>query len=152
MSVTVPVVDVPPITDVGLNVTLLGVGAVTVSVPLVALPPIAAPIVTGVLVETAVVPIVNFATVAPAATVTVAGTVATLLLDERLTTVPPAGAADARITAAAPLTPPATEDGSTLRVKFALALSVNVADDVAPLRTAVNLPVSSVCVEAAVTV
>lgn len=152
MRVTVPVEDVPPVTDVGFRTTPVGVGAFTVSVPFVELPPMVAVIVALVLVDTAEVGIANFTTVVPAATVTVAGTVATLLLDVRFTTVPPAGAADASVTAPSPLCPPKTEDGSTLRVKVAAALSVNVALVVVPLRVAEILPVVLVVSVAAVTV
>lgn len=138
---TVPVVGDPPVTDVGLNVTAVGSGAWTLRFAVVELPPMVAVIVSLVFVETAEVVITNCFTVWPAATVTEVGTVADGSLELRLTTVPPAGAADARVTAPSEFTPPATAAGLTERVKFADALSVNVAVDVAPLRTAVRLPV-----------
>jgi hypothetical protein len=48
--------------------------------------------------ETADVPTVNVAVVAPAATVTEVGTVAPALFDERLTTAPPAAAGPLKVT------------------------------------------------------
>jgi len=94
LSVTVfKVVDVPPKTNAGDNVTTDGLGACTVKVPVEATPPYVAEIVTAVLAATAVVVIVNAGeTDAPAATVTEAGTVAAGLLLVSVTTAPPAGA------------------------------------------------------------
>src|SRR5262245_12415355 len=64
---------------------------------------------------TAFVVIANVAVVAPAATVTDAGTVATLvLLLVSVTTAPPAGAAVVRVTVPVLSAPPVTVDGFTV--------------------------------------
>ena len=62
-----------------------------------------------VVAETAEVETVNVAVVAPAATVTVAGTVAEVLEDERETTTPPVGAASAIVSVPVVGTPPTSE-------------------------------------------
>lgn len=95
--VTEPVttVDELPCTVVGLRVKELRIGALTVKVPVLVVPGIDALIVDGVFALTGVVVIVKGAITWPAATVTDAGMVAAGLLDESVTTVPPAGAGDA---------------------------------------------------------
>jgi hypothetical protein len=94
VNVTVPCADVPPVTLVGLTETADseagGGGGVTVSVAVFVAPPYPPVIVTGVDALTAVVVTLNVALVAPAATVTLAGTVATaMLLLDNVTTAPP---------------------------------------------------------------
>jgi len=64
---------------------------------------------------TATVVIVKVAVVAPASTVTAAGTVAAALLDVRLTESPPVGAALDRVTVAVELVPPTSEVGLSAR-------------------------------------
>jgi hypothetical protein len=86
-------------TEVGLRASELKAGGVTVNVAVLELVPRVAVIVTEVDVETADVDMVNVAVVLPAATVTEEGTVAVLvLLLDRVTTVPPVGAATDRVT------------------------------------------------------
>lgn len=72
--------------------------------------------VTGVLVETPVVVIVKVAVVEPAATRTVAGSVADVLFDERLTESPPVGALPLRVTVPVEEVPPTTEVGETVKL------------------------------------
>lgn len=93
LIVTVPVVDAPPTSDVELRLSAVKVGALIAKEPDEVEPLSVAAIVEVVLALTATVVIVKDATVWPAGTVTVAGTVAAAVFEEdRLTTVPPVGA------------------------------------------------------------
>jgi len=95
---------VPPVTLVGFsanadNVTGGGVAGFTVSVAVLVVPPNAALIVTATEALTALVLTVKLAVVAPAATVTLDGTrAAVVLLLESATTAPPDGAAPLNVT------------------------------------------------------
>ncbi len=105
INVTVPVDEDPPTNDVGFRVTVPMNGGMIVKIAL-DVPP--AVIVTVWLAATGVVATLNVAVVAPAATVTLAGTVADALLDAIETTVPPAGAAVPRVTVPTGELPPTT--------------------------------------------
>jgi hypothetical protein len=70
-------------------------------------------IVTGVFADTTLVFTVKVALVAPAATVTLAGTAAAVELLESVTTEPPAGAAALRVTVPVAVLPPTTLVGFT---------------------------------------
>ena len=84
--------------------------------------------VTAVDDETAFVVIVNVAVFDPAATVTVAGKVATdVLLDVRFTTVPPVPALPLSVTVPVELFPPTTEVGETETDASVAGLMVKVA-------------------------
>jgi hypothetical protein len=83
--VTVPVEGVPPTTDVGLNANPVNVAAVIPSGAVADVPSAEAVIVAVAFDVTALVVTVNVAELEPAGIVTVAGTVALALLDERLT-------------------------------------------------------------------
>jgi len=120
LRVTVPVAVLPPQTEVGLIVSdcsvTLGEG-LTVRVAVREMPPAEAVIVTLVALETARVETVKVALVVPAGTVTVLGTVATLvLLLLRFTTNPPDGAGAVRVTVPVLLLPPTTLVGFRLRL------------------------------------
>jgi len=116
VNVTVPCANVPPATLAGLTETAVseagGGGGITVSVPAFVAPPYAPVIVTDVDAPTAAVVTLNVALVAPAATVTLAGTVATaLLLLDSVTTAPPAGAAVVNVADPCAAVPPTTVVG-----------------------------------------
>jgi hypothetical protein len=115
LKVTVPVEELPPVTLVGLSVSVQGVTAVgfTVKEADFVVPLLEAVIVTAAHDVTDWVATVNVALVAPAATVTLAGTVATaVLLLVSVTTVPPVGAAPVKVTV------PVEEAGPTTLVGF----------------------------------
>ena len=129
---TVPVDEVPAVTDVGLTETpepaAASVAALTVRFAVLVVPYVA-PIVTVVLPATGVVVTLNVALVAPAATVTLAGTcAAAVLLLDRATTAPPVGAGPLNVTVPVDEVPPSTDVGfkltelatSAVTVKFAL--------------------------------
>lgn len=94
-----------------------------------------AEIVTGVETPTANVVAVNVALVAPAATVTVAGTVAAaVLLLESVTTAPPDGAPLDNVTVPCELEPPVTLVGFILTLcRLAGGVAVSVAVRLVPL-------------------
>ena len=90
-------------------------------------------IVAATKVETAKVFTVNVAVVAPAVIVTVVGTDALELFDDRLIVVPPAPAGPFSVTAPVEVVPPRTEDGASTRLVNAAGVIVNVPlTDVAP--------------------
>ena len=92
-----------------------------------ATPPALAEIVTDLLLGTVTVVIVKEAVVVPAATVTLAGTLARLvLLLDNVTTVPAAGAGPVRITVPVEEAGPLTVLGLSVRVLIAGAATVKV--------------------------
>jgi hypothetical protein len=150
--VAVPVELLPPITDVGVLVIEDKVAGMTVSVALTVLPRVA--LIEEVDCEaTPRVVTVNVAEVAPAATVTDPGTVATaVLLLCRVTTDPPVGAALLKRTVPVELLPPTTlvglKDTELIpAVGFTVKLAVTEVPDAAPIVTVV-----AVVTEAVVTV
>src|SRR5467141_2360713 len=113
LSVTVPVGDcTPPVTLVGFSVSEERVGRAcgsTVSEAVLVTPAYDAEMVTGVDAVTALVLTVNVPLLAPAAIVTLAGTVAVdVLLLERETVAPPAGAGPLSVTVPVEGDPPVT--------------------------------------------
>jgi hypothetical protein len=84
------------------------------------------------LAATAVVVAVKVAVVAPASTVTVAGTwAAAVLLELKLTTAPPVGAGLSKVTVPVDDTPPSTVVGFTLTLLNAATGAVTVSKTVA---------------------
>ena len=150
LSVTVPVDDVPPTTDVGDNVSVPGTGGVIVSVAVTGVPPAVAVIVALVDVATAVVAIVKVADVDPAVTVTLEGGTALVLLDVRATTNPPVGAGPLIVKVPVEDVPPTTDVGATVRVFGTGGTTVNVA--VTDVLLAVAVIVAAVDVATAVVV
>ena len=122
----------PPVTDVGFKATVLSTGAVIPSDADWFTPPSVAVIVLAVFAATVVVVTVNVAVVEPAATVTLAGTVADALLDASDTTRPPAGAAVDKVTVPVLDAPPATDVGFNVTELSDAAVIVNVEDWDAP--------------------
>ena len=118
LRVTVPVELFPPLTLVGLRVSDESVteddDGLIVSVACCELLPSVAVIVAVVIEETDVVVTVKLALVDPLATVTLLGTLALELLLLKLTTVPPEGAAELRVTVPVELLPPVTLVGFKL--------------------------------------
>jgi hypothetical protein len=113
VRVTVPCEEAPPVTLVGFSDTAESAagaaGGVTVSVALRVAPPYAPLMVADDDAVTDAVLTVNVTLVVPAATVTLAGAVATLvLLLDSVTTAPPAGAALVSIAVPCEVLPPTT--------------------------------------------
>lgn len=110
-SVAVPVLGVPPTTDVGLSDKVRAGAAVIVNDAVLLDDPRVAVIVEVVVALTAVVLTVNVAVVAPAGTVTGELTVALVLLDWTVTWNPPVGAAPLSVIVPVDEFPPTTEVG-----------------------------------------
>jgi len=132
LNLTVAVEEVPPTTDVGLSVIVLRTAAVTVKLAVCVAPKVAE-IVSGVFVATEVVVTVKVAEVALAATVTLDGTcAAAILLLNRVTTAPPAGAGPFSVTVPVEELPPSTDEGLRLTKASAGAVTVKLAFWVVP--------------------
>jgi hypothetical protein len=117
LSVTVPVEGEPPSTVPGKSAreeSVTGGGSMVRSAVRVAPPRLAERVATTGLVAAAVVT-VNVAVVAPAATTTLAGTVAETSLEESDTEAPPTGAAPLSVTVPVEGEPPSTVPGKSAR-------------------------------------
>ena len=113
-SVTVPVEEAPPGTEVGFKVIELSTAAVTVRAPLL-VPPYVPEMVSRLSAATGLVVTAKVAVVALGATVTLAGTcAAAVLLLESVTTAPPVGAGPLRVTVPVEELPPTTDEGVRL--------------------------------------
>src|SRR5437879_1615187 len=112
LRVTVPVEGDPPVTLLGLSEIEVSVGldeeGITVREAGPRTPPFASTTLFGSEAVTALVFTENVALVDPAATVTLDGTVAEVLLLERFTVTPPLGAAPLRVTVPVEGDPPVT--------------------------------------------
>ena len=127
-SVTVPVEEDPPVTDAGLTLTGLRAGTFTVNVAVRVMLLDVAEIVDDVLLATRFVVTVNVAVLAPAATVTLASTVAAaVLLLLSVTTAPAVGAGQFSVTVPVEEIPPGTDVGLKLTELGTGAFTVNVA-------------------------
>jgi len=134
VRVTVPVLELPPATDVGDKLSALKPG-VTVSVACWVSPPTAAVIVQLNCDVYGWVVTVKVAVVAPDATVTLLGTVTYAVSElDRETDNPPVGAAAVRVTVPVLVFPPTTVEGDKLsalrgRVMVSVACSFTVPAD-----------------------
>jgi hypothetical protein len=142
-KVTVPVLFVPPLTLVGFKVSVETTRTgLTVIVAVLDTPLRVAVIVKDDAAVTVRVVIIKVADVAPAATVTLAGTVP-MVVDEdaRVTTAPPVGAALVRVTVPVAGTPPVTAVTTVVRVDKTAAggVTVMVAVPVDPFVVAVTV-------------
>ena len=128
--VTLPVVDTPPMTFAGENVTDFATIGCTVKVEAIELPLKLAWIVTGVLAATSVVVIENSGEAfTPAATVTLAGTAATAGFElDSDTKTPPVGAGAFRVTRFAVVVwPPITVAGDSVTAETASGVNTPLA-------------------------
>lgn len=132
VKVTVPVEEVPPITETGFKLTVVRVAATTVNVVVRVV--LKVPEIVGeVVVPTPLVVTVKVADVALAGTVTLAGTLAAaVLLLDRVTTAPPAGAGPVKVAVPVEDVPPITDVGFTLMALRVGAVTVNVVVRVLP--------------------
>lgn len=120
--------DFPPATDVGESVTEMGAGPRTVSDVVTVTPLLVALIVAMAFVAIGVVVTVKVAVIAPATTVTLAGTVAEVRLDESSTIRPPVGAGPDSVTVPVNDAPPRTDVGDTVTLAATGATTVSVTD------------------------
>ena len=125
LRVAVPVADVPPTTDVGATTRLVSAGVATVRLAVWLVFPSVPVIVKDIRVETGTVVTVNVTEEAPEGTVTLAGTVALGLFDERLTIVPEDAAGPVRVTVPVDEVPPTTKVGVTVTVERVAGLIVS---------------------------
>ena len=149
VNVTVPVDELPPTTVVGFNESAesvaAGGGGFTASVAERDAPANVPVIVAVVDADTAVVDTAKLALLWPAGTVTLAGTTATALFDDRATEAPPLGAAEVKTTVPVDGLPPTTPGGFTETVDSPNGgggpdgFTVRVADRVTPLKVAVSV-------------
>jgi hypothetical protein len=124
---TVPVDEDPPVTELGERDTEASAGGLIVSI-VFAEPPKSEPvIVADAAAETAEVDTVKVAEPAPPGIVMLTGTVANELVEERLMTMPPVGAAPLKETVPTEEAPPITEVGETERPEIAGGVRVRVA-------------------------
>jgi hypothetical protein len=124
----VPIVCVPPLTELGLKASELNTAAVTVKVALLAVVPYVAEIVTDVLAATGAVFTLKVAVVAFGAIVRLVGTVAAaVLLLPSVTSAPPAGAGPLSVTVPVGEFPPRTDVGVNETELSVAAFTVKVA-------------------------
>jgi hypothetical protein len=143
-KVTVPVDPVPAVTDAGLTERLERVGVLTLRTAVFVVTFAVPEIVAATFVAVGVVVTVNVAVVAPAATVTLAGTAAATLLLESVTVKPPDGAAEVSVTVPEDDVPPTTVAGLKETLDRTGGLIVRVAVFVAAAAVAVIVAVVAV--------
>lgn len=127
-KVMVPDDGAPPRTDVGESVRLMGTGEVIARDAAADVAPTCAVIFAESEDETADVVTVNVAATAPGETITLAGSAALVLFDDRVTAVPPVGAGPLRVTVPCDGFPPITEAGDKVTLVGTAGLIVNFAE------------------------
>jgi hypothetical protein len=132
VSVTVPIDDLPPTTVPGFRPTDVTVGRIIVNPACRVTPVYVADTVTAVELTTGVVVTVKVALVAPAATVTLAGIVADVLLSDRAISDPPGGAGPFSLTVPVDDEPPVTVVGVKVKEPSTGGLIVRDAWTLAP--------------------
>ena len=115
-SVTVPVDERPPPTEVGLRVKLVGIASCTFKVVVTLALSAIAVIVAFIVLATGTVVTVKVAVVLPTGTVIDNGTLAAALFDSRPTCSPPVGAGTLSVNVATEDVPPPTLVGETVRL------------------------------------
>ncbi len=120
LIVTVAVLELPPITDVGESEIASTVVRLTLSVAVFVTPFADALRVAVTLAATGLVAAEATALVAPSGTVIVAGSVTAPLLDDKATANPPVGAGPESVTVTSEEEPPMTEPGLTVTESTAL--------------------------------
>src|SRR6185503_496528 len=113
LRLTVPTELAPPVRVAGASESEPTTGGWMVSAAVCVVPPKEAEIVTGVAAATALVVTGKVAVLVPAATVTLAGTLAAPLLLASATCAPPEGAGPLNVTVATEAVPPVTFAGAT---------------------------------------
>ena len=136
----VPVEALPPVTVAGVRAIELNAEAVIPKFALSDVVPSVAVSVAVVAAVTADVVTVNVALLAPGATVTVGGTTALALLDERVTVIPPPDAGPDNVTDPVELNPPTTEEGESVNVFKTTVCACNWFDQITPSPPTVSPP------------
>lgn len=152
VRLTVPVDPVPPATDAGTTDRLERVAALTLRTAFFVVPFAVPEIVAATFVAVGVVVTVKVPVVAPAATVTPAGTTAAGLLLVRATVKPPDGAAEVSVTVPEDAVPPTTVAGLKETLERTGGLIVRVAVFVTAAAVAVIVAVVTVPTATVVTV
>jgi len=136
LILTVPVDETPPFTLVGLRVSDVTIGAVTISTALLVDEPRTPVIVADCWLATGTVLMVKVALALPAGTVTVAGTVVPDRLVESFTAMPPVDALPESVIVPTEEAPPSTELGFKVTDVRVGGLIVSVAVTVTPFSAA----------------
>jgi hypothetical protein len=123
----------PPTTEVGVKVIDTSWGGLSVSVAVLVTPFRVAVTVPVVTAPTELLVKVKFALVAPAGTVTVAGSLTPVMLSDKLTTAPPVRAGLSKVTVPVEELPPVIVDGFKVTPARAGGLIARVAVRVTPL-------------------
>ncbi len=139
-NVIVPVDETPPVTDVGFIAIVLMNGA-SIRRDALADPPFVAVMWAVRVASIGTVVTVNVPVVAPAATVTLPGTVAAALSEDSVSVNPPAPAGAAKVTVPTELLPPSTDVPTRARLKLAGAVMVRIAFWLVPFAVAVIVEV-----------